>query len=81
MMSDNVVRLSDHRPKPPDPWRHAQPTVTSKGDRDELWAHPYFGVSHMIWATGSNNPPEPPTTGGTPAAANVRGYTRLGVAA
>ena len=73
----NVINLNDRRPKPADPWRHAQPSLTTKGDRDEMWSHPYFGISHMIWATGSNNPPEPPTTGGTPKAANVGGYTRL----
>lgn len=76
-MTDNVVRLSDRRPTPTDPWRHAQPTLNTKGDREELWAHPYFGISHMIWATGSTDAPEPPTTGGTPAAANVGTYTRL----
>lgn len=73
----DIINLSDRRPKPLDPWRHAQPTITTKGDRDELWSHPYFGISHMIWATGSNNPPEPPTTGGTPAAANVATWGRL----
>lgn len=73
----NIINLNDRRPKPDDPWRHAQPSLTTKGDRDELWSHPYFGISHMIWATGSNNPPEPPTTGGTPKAANVGNYTRL----
>jgi len=79
-MTDNVINLNDRRPKPQDPWRHAQPSLTSIGDREELWAHPYFGISHMIWATGSNSPPEPPTTGGTPKAANVQGYTKLRVA-
>ena len=73
----NVINLNDHRPKPQDPWRHAQPSLTTKGDRDELWSHPYFGISHMIWAIGSNNPPEPPTTGGTPKAANVGSYAKL----
>ena len=72
-----VINLSDRRPKPLDPWRHAQPTLDSKGDRDELWSHPYFGISHMIWATGSNNVPEPPTNGGSPVAANVGRYERL----
>ena len=57
------------RKPPPDPWRHAQPTLRDLGPREELWSHPYFGISHMIWATGSLTPPEPPKpTGGTPAA-------------
>jgi len=77
---DNIINLSDRRPKPPlppDPWRHAQPTLVDKGPREELWSHPYFGISLMIWATGSNDIPEPPTTGGSPAAANVATYQRL----
>ena len=74
----DLVNLSDRRPKPVDPWRHAQPTLVIKGsDRDELWSHPYFGISLLIWATGSNNVPEPPTSGGSPAAANVGNYTKL----
>lgn len=73
----DIINLSDRRPVPPDPWRHANPSLRSLGPREELWAHPYFGISHMIWATGSNNPPEPPTTGGTPAAANVATWGRL----
>ena len=78
----DVIRLSDRRPKPQDPWRHAQPSLRSIGDREELWSHPYFGVSQLIWATGSNNPPEPPSpSGGTPVANTVAGYTRLKVAA
>lgn len=79
----NIINLSDRRPKPADQWRHAQPSLTTKGDRDELWSHPYFGISHLIWATGSHDYPEPPMppSGGTPAAANVGGYTRLRVAA
>ena len=76
-MVDNVISLDSRRPAPPDPWAKAQPTLATKGDREELWSHPYFGVSHMIWATGSNDVPEPPTTGGTPAAANVGRYERL----
>ena len=74
---DDIINLSDRRPKPPDPWAKAQPTLTTKGDREELWSHPYFGISHMIWATGSNNTPEPPTNGGTPVAANVGGRVRM----
>ena len=74
----DLVNLSDHRPKPVDPWRHAQPTLVIKSsDRDELWSQPYFGLSLLIWATGSNNIPEPPTSGGSPAAANVGNYTKL----
>jgi hypothetical protein len=74
----DIISLSDRRPKPLDPWRHAQPTLVIKGgDRDELWSHPYFGISLMIWATGSHNIPEPPTNGGSPAAANVATYQRL----
>ena len=80
-MTDTVILLSDRRPKPADPWRHAQPSFRDMGDREELWSHPYFGVSLMIWATGSHDAPEPPTTGGTPAAANVSRYERLRVAA
>lgn len=77
----NIINLADRRPKPVDPWRHAQPTlVTKSGDRDELWSHPYFGMSFMIWATGSHNIPEPPTSGGSPAAANVARYQKLKVA-
>lgn len=79
----NIINLSDYRPKPRDPWEHAQPIVVSKGDRDELWSDTYFGVRHLIWATGSHTTPEPPSppTGGTPAAANLREYTKLKVAA
>lgn len=81
----NVINLNDRRPKPPDrdrkvsdPWRHNQPNLVSKsGDRDELWSYPFFGMSFLIWATGSNDVPEPPTTGGTPAAANVATYRKL----
>lgn len=75
---NNVINLADRRPKPVDPWRYNQPTLVSKsGDRDELWSHPFFGVSFLIWATGSHNIPEPPSpTGGTPAAANVGYYQR-----
>ena len=74
----DIVDLQDRRPKHADPWQHAQPTIVVKsGDRDELWSHPYFGISFMIWATGSNNIPEPPTSGGSPAAANVGNYTKL----
>ena len=74
-------------PPPPDPWQHAQPSLTTRhtpeGEREELWSHPYFGISHLIWATGSHTTPEPPSppTGGTPAAANAGVYTRLRVAA
>jgi hypothetical protein len=75
---DNVIILADRRPKPQDPWRHAQPVLVSKaGDREELWSHPFFGISFLIWATGSNDAPEPPTTGGTPKAANVQVYQKL----
>jgi hypothetical protein len=74
----NIINLNDRRPKPKDPWRHNQPSLVSKpGDRDELWSHPYFGISLMIWATGSDEVPEPPTTGGTPKAANVATYRKL----
>lgn len=74
------------KPPTPDPWRHAQPSLTTrhtpKGEREELWSHPYYGVRFLIWATGSNNVPDPPSpTGGTPAAANQANYTRLRVAA
>lgn len=80
--NDNVVWLSDRRLKPVDPWHHAQPTLRDMGDREELWSHPYFGVSQLIWATGSNNPPEPPSpTGGTPAANRVAEWGQLRVAA
>ena len=66
------------KPAPPDPWRHAQASLTTQGDRDELWSHPYFGISQLIWATGSNSAPEPPTpTGGTPAANRAGEYTRM----
>jgi len=79
----NVINLSDRRPKQQDPWQHAQPSLTTHGDRDELWSHPYFGVSHLIWATGSNNVPEPPSpSGGTPVAnRGSRVYEQLRVAA
>lgn len=81
-MVNNVINLSDRRPKPADPWQHAQPTVRSIGDREELWSHPYFGISQLIWATGSNDIPEPPgPSGGTPVANGAAGYTRLRVAA
>lgn len=78
----NIINLSDHRPKPQDPWRHAQPSLVSRGDREELWSHPYFGVSMLILATGSNSTPEPPTpSGGSPVANQAAVYTRLRVAA
>lgn len=78
----NIINLSDHRPKPADPWQHAQPSLHTLGDREELWGHPYFGVSHLIWATGSNHTPEPPSpSGGSPVANTAGGYTRLRVAA
>lgn len=87
-MTSNVINLSDRRPKPADPWRHAQPSLRTTftpdgGEREELWSHPYYGVSQLIWATGSYDYPEPPMppNGGTPAAANMGGYTRLRVAA
>lgn len=81
----NVITFPQ-KPPPPDPWEHAQPSLktrhTPDGEREELWSHPYFGISHLIWATGSHNAPEPPSpTGGTPAAANAGIYTRLRVAA
>ena len=78
----DVIDLASRRPMPPDPWRHAQPSLTTHGDREELWSHPYFGISWLIWATGSPNVPDPPhPTGGTPAANRATGYTRLKVAA
>lgn len=80
----NIINLADCRPKPLDPWRHAQPVlVTRIEDREELWSDWYFGVSMLIWATGSHTTPEPPMppSGGTPAAANVSRYERLRVAA
>lgn len=74
----NIIYLKDRRPKPVDPWRHNQPVLIDKpGNREELWSHPFFGMSFLIWATGSNNVPEPPTTGGTPRAANVATYQQL----
>lgn len=78
----NIVNLSDYRPKPVDPWRHAQPSLTTRntaeGERDELWSHPYYGISHLIWATGSHTTPEPPTpSGGSPVAANSGVYQNL----
>lgn len=77
----NIIQFPSPPPTP-DPWEHAQPSLRDMGDREELWSHPYFGVSHLIWATGSHTTPEPPhPTGGTPAAANVSGYTQLRVAA
>jgi hypothetical protein len=77
-MTADIINLKDRRPKPVDPWRYNQPTLIEKpGNRDELWSHPYFGISLLIWATGSHNFPEPPTTGGTPAAANVATYRKL----
>ena len=79
---NNIIKLSDRRPKPQDPWRHAQPTLTTQGDREELWSHPYFGISQLIWATGSNNVPDPPSpSGGTPVANRAGESTRLQVAA
>lgn len=83
----NIVNLSDYRPKPVDPWQHNQPslktTFTPSGEeREELWSHPYYGVSQLIWATGSYDYPEPPTpSGGSPVANAGGGYTRLKVAA
>lgn len=74
---NNVINLNDRQPKPKDPWLHAQPFLVDKGDRDELWSHPYFGINLLIWATGSNDVPEPPTTGGTPKVANVATYRKL----
>lgn len=74
----NIINLNERRPKPKDPWRHNQPSLVSKsGDRDELWSYPFFGISLLIWATGSNDVPEPPTTGGTPKASNVANYRKL----
>lgn len=79
---DNVIYHNFTQPPPPDPWLHAQPSMVDKGDREELWSHTYFGISHMIWATGSNHVPDPPTpTGGTPAANTAGSYQRLKVAA
>lgn len=78
----NVINLSDYRPKPVDPWKHAQPSYHEQGDRFELWSHPFFGVSFLIYANGSPNAPEPPTpTGGTPAAANFGSRFKLALAA
>jgi hypothetical protein len=78
MLMDNIVDLNSRRPKPVDPWRHNQPVLIDKpGNREELWSHPYFGISLLIWAAGSNNVPEPPTTGGTPKVANVATYRKL----
>lgn len=78
----NIITLSDHRPKQPDPWQHAQPTYHEQGDRFELWSAPYFGVSQLIYANGSPAAPEPPSpSGGSPVAANLREYTKLRVAA
>lgn len=81
----NVIQFPS-QPAPPDPWEHAQPSLTTRhtpnGEREELWSHPYFGISHLIWATGSHDAPEPPhPTGGTPAANRQAVYTRLRVAA
>ena len=75
-MSSNIINLADRRPKPPDPWRHNQPSLVDKGDREELWSHPFFGDDFLIWATGSHDVPEPPSTGGTPRAANVQQYQK-----
>ena len=70
------------KPTPPDPWAKSQPSLRSMGEREELWSYPYFGVSHLIWATGSNNVPDPPSpSGGTPVANRAGESTRLQVAA
>ena len=80
-MTSNVIPLPA-KPTPHDPWRHAQPSLRSMGDREELWSHPYFGISHLIWASGSNNVPDPPSpSGGTPVANRAGESTRLQVAA
>lgn len=83
-----MSNIIHHDFTPPDPWRHAQPSLRTTIDQDgeereELWSHPYFGISFLIWATGSYDAPDPPTppTGGTPSAANQGNYTRLRVAA
>lgn len=75
----NIIKFPDRKPAPPpDPWEHAQPTLREMGDREELWSHPYFGIPHMIWATGRNNVPEPPSpSGGSPFANRSQGYERL----
>ena len=72
----NVIQFPPP-PPPLDPWRFAQPSYKEEGDRFELWSAPYFGVEHLIFANGSNEPPDPPTQGGTPRAANLVGYTKL----
>ena len=80
-MTSDVITFPA-QPTPPDPWCHAQPSLRSMGDREELWSHPCFGVSHLIWATGSNNVPDPPSpSGGTPVANRAGESTRLQVAA
>lgn len=82
-MMSNILEFKP-KPKPAhvDPWRHAQPSLRDFGDREELWSHPYFGLSLMIWATGSNSTPEPPTpTGGTPAANRASEWGQLSAVA
>lgn len=80
-MTGNVIQFPA-KTRGQDPWSKAQPTLRDMGDREELWSHPYFGVSQLIWATGSNNVPEPPSpTGGTPAANRVVEWGQLRVAA
>ena len=80
-MTSNVIPLPT-KPTPHDPWRHAQPSLRSMGDREELRSHPYSGISHLIWATGSNNVPDTPSpSGGTPVANRAGESTRLQVAA
>jgi hypothetical protein len=76
MTDDNIIKF----PSPPDPWRYAQPSYQEICDRFELWSAPYFGMEYLIYATGSNSPPEPPTIGGTPKAANIGGYSKVRVA-
>ena len=78
----NVIHHDFTPPPPPDLWEHAQPSLRSMGDREELWSHPYFGISQLIWATGSNNVPDPPRpSGGTPVANTAGRYEKLRVAA
>lgn len=81
MTADNIIHFPT-KPAPPDPWEKAQPSLTTRhtpvGEREELWSHPYFGISQLIWATGSHTTPEPPTpSGGAPVAANAGEYQRL----